>query len=131
MMSAVASARRDREFDKFLYASVGDDNNGMPLTVLSALARMDVVPWEEASKLMLLPQETAVTQLVALLGSLGNSPPYPCASHFQGLRQNGCENTSHGRLYRLDNPHLCNCYGVEPMAFGGSLGMHLMDTRLP
>jgi len=74
MISAVASARRDREFDKFLYASVGDDNNGMPLTVLSALARMDVDPWEEASKLMLLPQETAVAQLAVLLGSLGNSP---------------------------------------------------------
>jgi hypothetical protein len=74
MMSAVASARLDREFDKFLYASVGDDNNGMPLTVLTALARMDVDPWEEASKLMLLPQETAVAQLAVLLGSLGNSP---------------------------------------------------------
>jgi hypothetical protein len=53
---------------------VGDDNNGMPLTVLSALARMDVDPWEEASKLMQLPQESAVTQLASLLGALRNAP---------------------------------------------------------
>jgi hypothetical protein len=74
MMSAVTTARLGREFDKFLYASVGDDNNGMPLTVLSALARMDVDPWEEASKLTQLPQESAVTQLASLLGALRNAP---------------------------------------------------------
>jgi hypothetical protein len=53
---------------------VGDDNNGMPLTVLSALARLDVDPWEEASKLTQLPQESAVTQLASLLGALRNAP---------------------------------------------------------
>ena len=74
MMSAVTTARLGREYDKFLYASVGDDNNGMPLTVLSALARMDVDPWEEASKLTQLPQESAVTQLASLLGALRNAP---------------------------------------------------------
>jgi hypothetical protein len=73
-MSAVTTARLGREFDKFLYASVGDDNNGMPLTVLSALARVDVDPWEEASKLTQLPQESAVTQLASLLGALRNPP---------------------------------------------------------
>jgi hypothetical protein len=74
MMSAVTAARLGREFDKFLYASVGDDNNGMPLTVLSALARLDVDPWEEASKLTRLPQESAVTELASLLGALRNAP---------------------------------------------------------
>ena len=73
-MSAVTTARLGREFDRFLYASVGDDNNGMPLTVLSALARMDVDPWEEASKLTQLPQASAVTQLASLLGALRNAP---------------------------------------------------------
>lgn len=74
MMSAVTTARLRCEFDKFLYASVGDDNNGMPLTVLSALARADVDPWEEASKLTQLPPERAVTQLASLLGALRNAP---------------------------------------------------------
>ena len=76
MMSAVTTARLGREYDKFLYASVGDDNNGMPLTVLSALARVDVDPWEEASKLTRLPPGSAATQLASLLGALrvdGNS----------------------------------------------------------
>jgi hypothetical protein len=53
---------------------VGEDNNGMPLTVLSALARMNVDPWEEASKLTQLPPEGAVTQLASLLGALRNAP---------------------------------------------------------
>jgi hypothetical protein len=74
MMSAVTTARLGREFDKFLYASLGEDNNGMPLTVLSALSRVNVDPWEEASKLTQLPQESAVTQLASLLGALRNAP---------------------------------------------------------
>jgi hypothetical protein len=73
-MSAATTPRVGREFDRFLYASVCDDNNGMPLTVLSALARMDVDPWAEASKLTQLPQESAVTQLASLLGALRNAP---------------------------------------------------------
>jgi hypothetical protein len=32
------------EFDRFLYACVFDDDNGMPLTVISALARISSVP---------------------------------------------------------------------------------------
>jgi hypothetical protein len=73
-MNVVATTRRRCDFDKFLYASVGDDHNGMPLTVLSALARMNVDPWEEASRLTQLPQESAVTHLASLLGALGNAP---------------------------------------------------------
>ena len=74
MLSAVTTPRLGREFDSFLYASVGDDDNGMPLTVLSALARMDVDPWEEASKLTQLPQDSAVTQLASLLGGIRHAP---------------------------------------------------------
>ena len=39
------------EFDDFLYAPVGADSNEMPLSVLSALARLNVDPWEEAAEL--------------------------------------------------------------------------------
>ena len=39
------------EFDDFLFAPIGDDRNDMPLSVLSALARLDVDPWEEAAEL--------------------------------------------------------------------------------
>jgi hypothetical protein len=73
-MRAVASSRLGCEFNKFLHASLGDDNNGVPLTVLSALARMDVDPWKEASNLAKMTPESAVTQLASLLGALRNAP---------------------------------------------------------
>jgi hypothetical protein len=73
-MSALTYARLGCEFDRFLYASIGDDHNGMPLTVLSALARLDVDPWDEASKLTQLPAQSAVTQLASRLSSLRHAP---------------------------------------------------------
>jgi hypothetical protein len=68
-MNAMPNTRLGREFDKFLHASIGDDN-GMPLTVLSALARLDVDPWAEAAKLTRLTEPCAIAQLASLLGAL-------------------------------------------------------------
>jgi hypothetical protein len=64
------------EFDTFLLASIGDDNNGMQLSVLSALARLDVDPWEEAATLARLPADTATRKLASLIAAL---PPGPLA----------------------------------------------------
>jgi hypothetical protein len=77
-MGSISAARFGSEFETFLYASVGQDNDGMPLTVLSALARQDVDPWEEAAKLTRLPEERAVTQLAFLLGALRKTPQVAC-----------------------------------------------------
>lgn len=44
----------------------------MPLSVLSALARMDVDPWQEAAGLAQLPRETASRRLVWLMAMLPN-----------------------------------------------------------
>jgi hypothetical protein len=33
------------EFDRFLFATVGEEVNGMPLSVLSALSRLDLVQY--------------------------------------------------------------------------------------
>ena len=44
------------EFDDFLFAPIGEDGNDTPLSVLSALARLDVDPWEEAAELARLPR---------------------------------------------------------------------------
>jgi hypothetical protein len=38
------------EFENFLFAPIGEDSNGMVLSVLSALARLDIDPWQEAAK---------------------------------------------------------------------------------
>jgi hypothetical protein len=43
------------EFDDFLYAAIGADRNESPLSVLSALARLNLDPWQEAAELSELP----------------------------------------------------------------------------
>jgi hypothetical protein len=52
-------------YDEFLFASVCEEANGMPLSVLSALARMNVDPWEEAARLAAMPKEVAEKTLVS------------------------------------------------------------------
>jgi hypothetical protein len=42
MSGSVRMSPLGSEFDSFLYAPIGEDGNGMPLSVLSALARLDV-----------------------------------------------------------------------------------------
>jgi hypothetical protein len=39
-------------YNDFLFAPIGEQANGMQLSVLSALARMNVDPWEEAARLV-------------------------------------------------------------------------------
>jgi len=60
------------DFDDFLLAPIGEDGNGMPLSVLSALARLDFDPWEEAAKLAQLPKDTATRALASLIAALPN-----------------------------------------------------------
>ena len=70
-MTAAASVSFFRpEFDDFLYAAIGAERNEMPLTVLSALSRMDVDPWEEAAELSELPKDTAAQRLASLISRL-------------------------------------------------------------
>jgi hypothetical protein len=64
------------EFDDFLFAPICEDRNGMLLSVLSALARLDVDPWQEAAKLAQLPDETATQKLASLIAAL---PDWPSA----------------------------------------------------
>ena len=70
-MTAAASVFFFRpEFDDFLYAPIGADKSEMPLTVLSALSRLDIDPWEEAAELSELPTETATQRLASLIARL-------------------------------------------------------------
>ena len=57
-------------FDDFLFAPIVEDRNDMPLSVLSALARLDIDPWQEADKLARLPGETATQRLASLIAAL-------------------------------------------------------------
>jgi hypothetical protein len=56
-------------YDDFLFAPVCEDANGMRLSVLSALARMNVDPWEEASRLAAMPKSIAEKTLLSALES--------------------------------------------------------------
>jgi len=62
------------EFEDFLFAPIGEDRNGMLLSVLSALARLNVDPWQEAAKLAQLPGETATKRLASLIAVLPGGP---------------------------------------------------------
>jgi hypothetical protein len=59
-----------REFDNFLFARIGDDRGGTLMSVVSALARLDVDPREEAVNLAGMPREQAMERLTTLLASL-------------------------------------------------------------
>ena len=64
------------DLDKFLFAEVGDETDGMPLSVISALTRLGLDPREEAGRLSSLCHREAVEQLARLLVELpGNSRP--------------------------------------------------------
>jgi len=58
------------EFDDFLYAPIGTDRNEMPLSVLSALSRLNVDPWREAAELSELPKGVATQRLASLIARL-------------------------------------------------------------
>ena len=53
------------EFDRFLFAPIGEEKNGMLLSVLSALARLDLDPWREAAELARMPKHTAKQRLTS------------------------------------------------------------------
>jgi hypothetical protein len=63
---------RTSAFNGFLYAPIGEEENGMVLTTLSALARSGVDPWEEAERLSELPRESATNRLSLIISGMSN-----------------------------------------------------------
>jgi len=61
------------QFDDFLLAPVFDERNG-PLSVLSALARLDVDPWHTAATLAQLPRPVAAQELASMFAGLPDRP---------------------------------------------------------
>jgi hypothetical protein len=58
------------EYNPFLFAAIGEDKAGMPLTVLTALTRLGLDPWQEAGRLSDLPRKTAAVALAAIIATL-------------------------------------------------------------
>jgi hypothetical protein len=70
MTHAALTPLLGREFDNFLFASIGDDRDGPVLSVVSVLARLDVDPWKEAIDLARMPKHQATDRLASLIASL-------------------------------------------------------------
>ena len=58
------------EFNEFLFAFVGEEESGLQLTVLSALARLGFDPWAEAARLSGLSKEAATSALSIAIAKL-------------------------------------------------------------
>jgi hypothetical protein len=56
-----------QDYNRFLFAPVGTDRAGGQLSVVSALARLDLDAWAEASSLARLPRDAAVVKLSGML----------------------------------------------------------------
>ena len=61
------SLYRREHFHKFLYSVIREEEGGASLTVLSALARHNLDPWEAAEELTRVPWAMAATQLSSLI----------------------------------------------------------------
>jgi hypothetical protein len=58
------------EYNAFLFAAVGEEKVGLPLTVLTALTRLGFDPWGEAARLSNLPRETAARAFAVTIAML-------------------------------------------------------------
>ncbi len=58
------------DLNDFLFAPVGEEQNGVTLSVVSALTRLGLDPWEEAARLTPLPKPRAAEALARLIARL-------------------------------------------------------------
>jgi hypothetical protein len=70
MKSAGTNSSAGSEFDNFLFAALGEDQNGLPLSVVSLLARQNLDAWQEAETLAALSADAAAKRLALSLDTL-------------------------------------------------------------
>ncbi len=62
-------------FNDFLYATICEQPNDMPLSVISAMARLDLDPWTEAAALAGMSADGAALRLSGLLARVVDDRP--------------------------------------------------------
>ena len=72
MSGASNISSMNTEFEEFLFARVGEQENGMPVSIFSALARLDIDPWREAKRLSELPKDRAIQALRSSIDGLAD-----------------------------------------------------------
>jgi hypothetical protein len=70
MKSVVSKSTLGSEFDEFLFTPIGEDRNGLPLSVVSLFGRMNLDPWQEAGHLAALSADAAGKRLALSLDTL-------------------------------------------------------------
>lgn len=71
-MTSQSALVHQPELDAFLFASIGEERNGMALTVVSALARLGLDPWTEAGRLSQMSRKVAADLLGLMIAKLPN-----------------------------------------------------------
>jgi hypothetical protein len=119
MTPAVATFFFSAEFNDFLYAPIGAEENTMTLSVLSALSRLNVDPWAEAAQLSALPKDIAAQRLASLIARLpgGRWAQADCAPIANRL----IEFLPHGSLSKIP---------LAPQALRLPLVTHSMGLRI-
>ena len=74
MTTSDAFALKNSGLGAFLFAEVGTELNGSPLTILSILARSGQDPWAEAAKWAKLPKATIVDRLAESIARMPLMP---------------------------------------------------------
>src|SRR5471032_2237722 len=74
MVTSDAFAFKNSGLNAFLFAEVGTELNGSPLTILSVLARLGQDPWAEAAKWAKLPKATMIDRLAQSISQMPLTP---------------------------------------------------------
>jgi hypothetical protein len=85
MSMAQAFPPLGQEYEPFLYAVVCDEGDGMPLTVVSALARSGADPWTEAARIARLPKAVALEALARVIPVRGDADGAAIANRLLSL----------------------------------------------
>jgi len=86
MKSMLRKSPLGSEFDRFLFAPLGEDHNGLSLSVVSLFARLDLDPWQEAGNLAALSAEAAARRLALSLDTLTDPTLRPANPEGRVLR---------------------------------------------
>jgi hypothetical protein len=74
MPSSDAFAFKNSGLNAFLFAEVGQELNGSPLTILSVLARLGKDPWAEAAKWASMPKAAIIERLTQSISQMPLCP---------------------------------------------------------
>ncbi len=109
MKHAVFTPLAGPEFDNFLFASIGDSGNESLLSVVSALARMDIDPWAEAASLAQMPREQAMERLTSLIASVTKTVSFVRSP--EELASRLVELLSRAKAAKIDLPRALHAVG--------------------